>query len=147
MSRRPKFYGWGFEGDGLSEPERDRLFRFIAGRLGGEPLPAAPPREAEIALRAPRLAPPAALSSVLTADPYERLLHTYGKSFPETVRAFARDFNNAPDLVALPGNEAEVAAVLDWASSARAAVIPFGGGSSVVGGVEPAVGDAFVGAV
>ena len=39
---------------------------------------------------------------MLTSDPYERLLHTYGKSYPETVRAFARDFANAPDLVALP---------------------------------------------
>ena len=53
------------------------------------------------------------------------------------MRAFARDFKNAPDLVALP-RRSRVAAVLEWASGARVAVIPFGGGSSVVGGVEPA---------
>ena len=63
------------------------------------------------------------------------------------MRAFARDFANAPDLVALPQSEADVAAVLDWASQAKVAVIPFGGGSSVVGGVEPAVGDGYAGAV
>ena len=63
------------------------------------------------------------------------------------MRAFARDFANAPDLVALPESEADVAAVLDWASGAKVAVIPFGGGSSVVGGVEPAVGDGYAGAV
>jgi alkyldihydroxyacetonephosphate synthase len=147
MARRLKFYGWGYEGDGLSEPERDHLFGFVAQRLGAEPRPAAPPSESEIVLAAPRVAAPAALASVLTADPYERLLHTYGKSFPETVRAFARDFANAPDLVAAPADETQVAAVLDWASGAKVAVIPFGGGSSVVGGVEPAVGDAFAGAV
>ena len=148
MERRLKFYGWGYEGDGLSEPERDRLFEFVAQRLGSEPHPAAPPpNESEIVLKAPRVAAPAALASVLTADPDERLLHTYGKSFPETVRAFARDFGNAPDFVALPADETQVAAVLDWASGAKVAVIPFGGGSSVVGGVEPAVGDAFAGAV
>ena len=79
--------------------------------------------------------------------PYERLLHTYGKSYPETVRAWDRDFANAPDFVALPSDEADVAAVLDWASGANVAVVPFGCGSSVVGGVEPAVGDRYAGAV
>ena len=147
MGGRLKFYGWGFENTGLTEPERDHLFRFVAENLGVEPRLAPPPQEAEIALRAPRVTPPAALAGVLTADPYERLLHTYGKSYPETVRVFARDFANAPDLVALPGSEADVAAVLDWAGGAKVAVIPFGCGSSVVGGVEPAVGDAYAGTV
>jgi alkyldihydroxyacetonephosphate synthase len=146
MSDRLKFYGWGLEGSGLDDAQRNHLFGFVK-RLGAEPRLASPPRESDIALRAPRVAAPAALAAIMTHAPYERLLHTYGKSYPETVRAFARDFANAPDLVALPKSEAEVAAVLDWASSARIAVIPFGGGSSVVGGVEPAVGDGFAAAV
>ena len=61
------------------------------------------------------------------------------------MRAFARDFANAPDLVALPTTEADIVAVLDWASGAKVAVIPFGAGSSVVGGVEPIVGDGYNG--
>src|SRR5208283_340829 len=137
MGPRLKFYGWGVENTSLDDAERAHLCRFVADRLGVEPRLAPPPQAGEIALRAPRVAPPAALAGILTQDPYERLLHTYGKSYPETVRAFARDFANAPDLVALPGSEADVAAVLDWASQAKVAVIPFGGGSSVVGGVEP----------
>jgi len=147
MGRRLKFYGWGCENTGLSDAERAHLFRFVAEKLGVETRLAAPPREADIALRAPRIAAPAGLRAVLTAEPYERLLHAYGKSYPETVRAFGRDFANAPDLVALPANESEIAAVLDWASGAKVAVIPFGAGSSVVGGVEPAVGGDFAGAV
>ena len=147
MGNRLKFYGWGFENTGLTDDERELLFRFLADRLGVKPRVAPPPRAADIALGAPRVAPPAALAGVLTQEPYERLLHTYGKSYPETVRAFARDFANAPDLVALPQSEADVAAVLDWASQAKVAVIPFGGGSSVVGGVEPAVGGGYAGAV
>ena len=147
MGNRLKFYGWGFENTGLDDAERNQLCRFVADRLGVEPRLAPPPQETDIALRSPRIASPAALAGVLTQDPYERLLHTYGKSYPETVRAFARDFANAPDLVALPASEADVAAVLEWASGAKIAVIPFGGGSSVVGGVEPAVGDAYAGAV
>ena len=63
------------------------------------------------------------------------------------MRAFARDFANAPDFVALPETEADIAAVFDWASGAKVAVIPFGAGSSVVGGVEPVVGDGYTGAV
>ena len=147
MGNRLKFYGWGFENTGLTEGEREHLFHFVAACLGVEPRIAPPPRAADIALSAPRVTPSATLASVLTQEPYERLLHTYGKSYPETVRAFARDFASAPDLVALPQSEADVAAVLDWASQAKVAVIPFGGGSSVVGGVEPAVGDGYAGAV
>ncbi len=145
MGERLKFYGWGYENTGLTDaragpsvPLRRRPPRRRA-RL------APPPQAADIALRAPRIAPPAALANILTADPYERLLHTYGKSYPETVRAFARDFANAPDLVALPASEADVSAVLDWASGAKVAVIPFGCGSSVVGGVEPDVGEGYAG--
>ena len=145
MAHRLKFYGWGYENTGLSDDEREGLFRFAAEKLGVEPRLAPAPQETDVPLRPPRFSPPAALAGFLTHDPYERLLHTYGKSFPETVRAFGRDFANAPDLVALPANEADVAAALDWASGANVAVIPFGGGSSVVGGVEPAVGDAYSG--
>src|ERR1700683_4408068 len=147
MERRLKFYGWGHEGEGLDEAEYERVSRFVADKLGAEPRPAAPPHASEITLRAPRIPAPAALTSVLTQDPHERLLHTYGKSYPETVRAFARDFANAPDYVALPETEADIAAVFDWARGARVAIVPFGAGSSVVGGVEPVVGDGYKGAV
>jgi alkyldihydroxyacetonephosphate synthase len=147
VGSRLKFYGWGVENTGLDEAERERLFRFLADRLGVEPRLLAPPQIADIGLCAPRLTPPGSLAHVLKSDPYERLLHTYGKSYPETVRASDRDFANAPDLVALPAGEADVVAVLDWASEASIAVIPFGCGSSVVGGVEPVVGDRYAGVI
>ena len=53
------------------------------------------------------------------------------------MRAFNRQFPNPPDVVAHPRNEQEVEAVLEWCSGAGYAAIPYGGGSSVVGGVEP----------
>src|SRR6476661_9082115 len=140
---RLKFYGWGEEGTGLDDAERGRLFAFLAYKLGVEGQVGAAPRAEDIALRAPRVAAPAPLARVLTDDPHERLRHTYGKSYPETVRAFTRDFANAPDLVAYPESEADVSALLDWAGGAGTAVIPFGAGSSVVGGVEPEVGGGF----
>jgi alkyldihydroxyacetonephosphate synthase len=146
--RRWKFWGWGYEGSGLEPAEEQRLFQLYRDRLGLADVVRRPaPTVDEIALRAPRRRPPSRLESLCTTEPYERLLHSYGKSFPESVQIFARDFNHAPDLVARPRSEEEVITILDWASEARAAVIPFGGGSSVVGGVEPAVGGGFTGTV
>jgi alkyldihydroxyacetonephosphate synthase len=63
------------------------------------------------------------------------------------VRAFRGRIENPPDLVAHPGDEDEVAAVLAWCADAGAAAIPFGGGTSVVGGVEARVDDGYTGAV
>jgi alkyldihydroxyacetonephosphate synthase len=143
-----KFWGWGLEGSGLEPAERQRLLRFYKDELGLDDVaPRAVPRVADIALQPPRLQPRDKLARFCTAEPFERIAHTYGKSFPEAVRVFAHDFDKAPDVVARPNSEAEVVALLDWASDARAAVIPFGGGSSVVGGVEPVVGDGFAGTI
>jgi alkyldihydroxyacetonephosphate synthase len=145
---RWKFWGWGYEGSGLAPDEERRLLQFYADRFGLDvATPRRAPTVADVALRAPRLGPPAPLAHLCSIEPYQRLLHTYGKSFPDAVRVFGRDFNNAPDMVALPRSEDEVVAVLEWATGAGAAVVPFGGGSSVVGGVEPAVGDGFAGTI
>ena len=148
MSKKKlKFWGWGYEGDGLSAEESERLLGFYADRFGIQPAPWTPPHEDDVNLEASRLDPPSSLQGVMTSAPYERLLRTYGKSFPDSVKVVAGDFRHAPDLVAKPASEAEVQAVLDWATDAEAAVIPFGGGSSVVGGVEPVVGDGYKGAI
>jgi alkyldihydroxyacetonephosphate synthase len=147
MGDRLKFYGWGAENTGLDEAERNKLFRFLADRLGIEPRLVAPPQLADISLRPSHVGVPATIAHLFTADPYERCLHTYGKSYPETVRAFGRDFANAPDLVAIPASEADVSTVMEWASGANVAIIPFGCGSSVVGGIEPVVGDRYAGTV
>ena len=145
---RWKFWGWGYEGSGLDPDEERRLLRFYADRFGLEDAASRPPPTVDdIALRPPRLKPPAGLADLCSTEPYERLLHTYGKSFPEAVRIFAQDFSNAPDVVARPHSEDDVVAILEWAADARAGVIPFGAGSSVVGGVEPAVGAGFAGTI
>jgi alkyldihydroxyacetonephosphate synthase len=89
----------------------------------------------EVSLRAPRLRPLESLPC--STDVYDRALHSYGRSYRDVVRAFRGRFDNPPDVVAYPRDEAELQAVLDWALSQDAGVIPFGGGTSVVGGVEP----------
>ena len=57
------------------------------------------------------------------------------------VRGFRGEFENPPDLVAFPRDESEIETVLSWAEAEGAAVDPFGGGTSVVGGVEPRLGE------
>ena len=138
MVARLKHYGWGREGEGLDAGEREFLLARIRERFGIDRFEErAPPRLEDIALPAPRLAPPAALAALCSGAPYDRAAHTYGKAYLDTVRGLDGDYADAPDVVAYPRNEAEVAALIDWAGGAQAAVIPFGGGSSVVGGVEP----------
>jgi alkyldihydroxyacetonephosphate synthase len=136
MARRLKFFGWGREGEGFTSAEADFILARASERFG---VPAfdevAQPDLAAVKLRPPRLAPPPALAALCSSEIYDRAAHTHGKSFLETVRGLAGDYTDAPDIVAYPRNEADVAALLDWAGGAQAAVIPFGGGSSVVDGV------------
>jgi alkyldihydroxyacetonephosphate synthase len=138
MAGRLKFYGWGREGEGITPAEEATALKRYARMFGQAEFPMRPvPRAEDIALAAPRISPPASLAAICSADHHERLVHTYGKSLPDTVKGLERNFANAPDLVGFPRSEAEVAALLDWAGSVDASVTPFGGGSSVVGGVEP----------
>ena len=58
-----------------------------------------------------------------------------------------RRLPNPPDWVAFPDDEQAVVDILDWAARNKVAVIPFGGGTSVCGGVEPAPGDGFAGTI
>lgn len=147
MPRR-KFWGWGYEGEGLTPDEQKMLAALLAERLGADGLSAdEPPTIDDLELRPPRVRPPAALESMFSDDPYERAAHTYGKSFRDVVRAFRREYPNPPDLVAFPADEGDVGRVLEWCEASRLAVIPYGGGSSVVGGVELPPTDSHGGAV
>jgi alkyldihydroxyacetonephosphate synthase len=149
LSRRRKlrFYGWGYADDLLSADEEARV-RGSVRRFGtAAPVETPAPRESDFALPPPRVAVPAAIEPLVSTTPYDRLTHSFGKSFADIVRMFMRDVPHPPDLVAFPKSEDDVAAILDWASRANVAAIPFGGGSSVAGGVEPDVGDGYAGTV
>jgi alkyldihydroxyacetonephosphate synthase len=144
---RRKFWGWGVEGAGPSEEQARGVARVLSERFRVPLEPVAAPRIEEIALRPPRVRPPDALAGLCSDAPEERAGHSYGKSYRDVVRAFRRAYPNPPDQVALPRSEAHIEALLEWCSGAGIAAIPYGGGSSVVGGVEPDVGDGYAGAV
>jgi alkyldihydroxyacetonephosphate synthase len=119
----------------------------IRERLGFGGEPEEPAALEAIELPSPRLEPPAALAEICSAERYERVSHGLGKAYRDVVRGMRGQIANPPDVVAMPRNEPEVEAVLSWCSDAGAAAIPYGGGTSVVGGVEPRIGDGYAGAV
>ena len=91
------------------------------------------------------------LRSVLGAehvlvDDETRRLRTRGKSTPDLLRARDGDLSDAPDAVVRPGSHDDVAAILAWAVEHQVAVVPFGGGTSVTGGLA-ARRDGFAGIV
>jgi alkyldihydroxyacetonephosphate synthase len=84
--RRRKFWGWGWEGEGLTPEELNLLLPVLAKRLGVSAFEVTPPPAAEeVALRPPRIAIPTSLKDICTSDHHERLTHSYGRSFPDSV--------------------------------------------------------------
>ena len=146
--RRRRFWGWGWEDAGPTDEHARAIGQLLASRFGGTPGSLAPiPTLDALDLPPPRLAPPQTLAVLCSQATYDRAGHTYGKSFRDVVRGLRGDFRGAPDVVAFPTTEAELVAILDWCGQARAVAIPYGGGSSVVGGVEPPVEGDHAGAV
>ncbi len=146
--RRLKFWGWGYEDQQPAPGDVEAGGAAIRAHLGFEPAEVERPVElTEVELAPPRLEPPPALREICSQTLYDRTLHAYGKSYRDVVRAFRGRFDHPPDVVAHPRSEDEVAALLDWCADAGAAAIPFGGGTSVVGGVEPVVGEEYAGVV
>jgi alkyldihydroxyacetonephosphate synthase len=141
MGRRLKHWGWGYEDQAPSRSQLEEAAAGIRDRLGlgGEVEDPMPLEEVEI--RAPRLKAPSGFGDLFSDEGYERVSHALGKSYPDLVRGFRGEFENPPDLVARPRDESEIEAVQSWCEAEGAAVIPFGGGTSVVGGIEGRLGD------
>ncbi len=137
--REKNWWGWGFAD---ARPDAASMGPVVTQTLGfGGPEVEEPVARDAIAVPPPRIATP------WSAEKADRLRHAYGRSFLDTVRAFRGQFDHVPDAVAFARSEEDVSAVLEWAAAHNAAVVPYGGGTSVCGGVEPAVGSRFDGVI
>jgi len=139
LRRDTAFDRWGEPG---SSPELGEGVRaMLRERLGEtEPLPGA----ALEAVDVPGAATiPAALieaaggGSCVSASDEDRIRHSAGSGYPDLIRLRSGRLDSAPDAVLAPVDDTAVAEVLKVCADERIAVVPFGGGTSVVGGVEP----------
>ncbi|WP_374365222.1 FAD-binding oxidoreductase [Piscinibacter sp.] len=147
-TRRRKFYGWGYEGDTVSAAEVAEFEQAWTKLLGVNSFVPVPfPTVDEIKVRAPRISIPAALSTICTDDKYDRLYHTYGAGTVDVALALRREFRNPPDVIAYPRTEQDVFDLFDWCGRNGYALVPYGGGTSVVGGVNPPDHDRYRGIV
>jgi alkyldihydroxyacetonephosphate synthase len=139
-----RWNGWGAVAHTDELAAREDVWAWLAGELGMPTLLATPARPLdEIALAPPRLTAEqkqhfetAIGPENVRADPYERAFHALGDSYHDLLRLRAGDLATAPDAVLYPRNGDDVLALLRYASDNDVAVIPFGGGTSVVGGVS-----------
>jgi alkyldihydroxyacetonephosphate synthase len=146
---RLKWWGWGYEEqqpdraglEGIAAAARERL------GFGGDEIKEPVPLDA-VDLVEPRLKKiPKPLRKMLSDDHYDRVSHSLGKAYRDVVRGFRGEFANPPDLVAFPESPEDVDAILSFCADEKAAAIPFGGGTSVVGGVEPRMREEYPGVV
>jgi alkyldihydroxyacetonephosphate synthase len=146
--RRRKHWGWGYE-DQQATPAQIRASLSTLGEQLGMSLGEVeePLALADVRLAPPRIAVPAALAEIASTETHDRASHSLGKSYSDVVRGFRGQFEHPPDLVLRPREESDVERVLEWCAAEGVAAIPYGGGTSVVGGVTPDVGAAFNGVV
>jgi alkyldihydroxyacetonephosphate synthase len=146
--RPRKHWGWGFADQqptpaqvreaaaGLAEHLRPALGDIALGEVE------APVALEALELTAPRVIAPASLAPICTADKHARATHALGKSYADVVNGFRGRFAHPPDFVAHPRSEADVERLLEWCAAQLIAAIPYGGGTSVVGGVTPDIAGA-----
>ena len=147
--RRRKHWGWGYEDDAWSEAQLRAAGPGLTEhlRIAGDGEVRTPVALSDIVLAAPRVEPPRSLAAICASDAHARASHAWGKSYADIVRGFHGRFDFPPDVVARPRGERDVEAVLEWAAASNVAVVPYGGGTSVSGGVQCDVPDRFDGVV
>jgi alkyldihydroxyacetonephosphate synthase len=129
-------WGWGSPEDAPKDADLEAVAPLVAASTGIQPQPPETPADLP-ELRAPRCALPMSLAHLGSVEPVDRGRHGLGRAYRDLIRGLRGQLTDVPDVVVRPTSEQDVVDVLDWASASAVAVVPFGGGSSVVGGVEP----------
>ena len=133
--RRRRLDGWGFAGE--SFPPSPALLEWLGARLGDtEPFTAFDP----LGYQAPDPAGLPDLGCRASQASLDRLAYSRGRGFPDLVRLRSGTVNHLPDAVAMPADASELEALLAVGASHDLQLIPWGGGTSVTGGVNPPAG-------
>ncbi len=129
-------WGWGGPGDEPTAASLEQLAPFVTATTGIA-VQAPESSKAMPDLAAPRRDLPGSLQHLGSGDPTDRARHGIGRAYRDLIRGLRGELPDVPDLVVRPQSEQDVVDVLDWATTQSVPVVPFGGGTSVVGGVEP----------
>ena len=135
--RTRSFWAWGYEDKVPDDDTRRGLVGFAENLLGFTGLSPRPlPSLAAVDLPAPR----ATLSDLAccTTDRLARIHHTHGRSFRDVARGFVADFSAAPDIVAKVRDESDLEVLFERCARDGLVMVPYGGGTSVVTGLEVA---------
>ncbi|MCA1822797.1 MAG: FAD-binding oxidoreductase, partial [Frankia sp.] len=147
VSSTYRVWGWGTRDEAEPTPGELSALAPAAARLLGFGV-GPPERPAPLGpLPAPRIAAPTTLAALASTVPLDRAAHALGRSYRDLVRGVRGELAHLPDVVLRPRTEDDVVACVDWCRDGNIAVVPYGGGTSVVGGVEPDVGDGWAGVV
>ncbi len=150
-----RWWGWGYEEVRYPLEKRPYFLPFLEEKLGVKPqMVLSVPYPEEIELPPSRLGPEIKeeISRIVgeenwSASHRERLFHALGKSYTDLLRIRLRQVDSAPDAVVFPGSEEEIVELVDLATRYRLAIVPFGGGTTVVGGVSPLAPEGFSGTI
>jgi len=146
--RRRKHWGWGFEHQQPTLEQLRSAAPALAERLGVAVTDVQEPVAlGDVSLVPARTGIPRELAEICDAGAHARASHALGKSYCDVVQGFYGTFETPPDFVARPRDESELERVLEWCAGAVVAAIPYGGGTSVVGGVTPSVPAGYNGAI
>lgn len=151
-----RWNGWGWvDAPDVLGDKAAGVWKWMGEVLNLGPLPSTPAKAlSEIRLPGPRL-PGSAMDKLgrllapgrVKTDDFERAFHARGKSYHDLLHLRAGRVDTAPDLVAYPISTEETVALVQYAVEANIAVIPYGGGSSVVGGVTAVAAEGQAGAI
>jgi alkyldihydroxyacetonephosphate synthase len=135
-TRERSIWAWGWRDKFPDETARGGLSQLIRALLPkATPSPRAlPPDEPQVPAAAVGI--PDALAGFASQVPRERAMRSRGRAYPDLIAGFAGDYTGAPDVVARPRDAGEVARALEVCGERGWACVPFGGGTSVVGGVD-----------
>ncbi len=134
--RERSVWAWGWRDKLPDDATRAGLVQLAKALLPAS-APVARPLPTETpSVDPPRVALPDELAAFSTQAPRDRCMRARGRAFVDLVRGFAGETGGTPDLVATPRDAAEVARVLEVCADRSWACVPFGGGTSVVGGVD-----------
>lgn len=143
--KQQKWWGWGTEGTEFSFADKPKFAPFVLERLGVDVTTTAPRVRSFASLDVPasRLTDElratlvaAAGAEYVTDDAETRVVHGFGRGVRDLVRVRRGDLGRLPDIVVYPGSEHEVVAIVDACVAADAVLIPYGGGSNIVGALE-----------